>query len=287
MVSVIIPTFRDWDRLQRCIDALREQTLESSKFEIIVVNNDPSDSQPLWFSLPENTVLVSESVRGSYAARNRGISAAHGTILAFTDSDCIPTPNWLETALRHFTSTYQIHRVCGPVELLFTGQKLTPAETYERVKGFAQERNATRGTAVTANMFAKRSVFDRVGIFPSSFLSGGDIEWGRLAQAHGFGIEFEPEAIVLHPARNRLKQLSDKSRRVATKDYRALRSGAPGKRYLSLFWTLRPRLKAFPQYLRKSESSRDAILAFCVGWWLSVVRVHEVLRLIRGNSKYS
>lgn len=45
-VSVIIPTYHDWDRLKKCIEALKIQTYPSDLFEVIIVNNDPADKAP-------------------------------------------------------------------------------------------------------------------------------------------------------------------------------------------------------------------------------------------------
>jgi len=94
-VSVIIPTYRDWNRLKLCVNALKNQTYPKNRFEAIVVNNDPADPCP-YCPLPDNFVLTTEGKPGSYAARNAGIKIAKGDILAFTDSDCIPYSDWIE-----------------------------------------------------------------------------------------------------------------------------------------------------------------------------------------------
>lgn len=47
-------------------------------------------------------VCVREARPGSYAARNAGLHVARGDVYAFTDADCIPTPDWLTTGLATF-----------------------------------------------------------------------------------------------------------------------------------------------------------------------------------------
>src|SRR5690554_6136694 len=89
-VSVIIPTYHDWERLRLCLDSLNRQTYPKERYEIIVVNNDPEDVVPANFVVPNNFTILEESKPGSYAARNRAIQAAKGEIYAFTDSDCQP-----------------------------------------------------------------------------------------------------------------------------------------------------------------------------------------------------
>src|SRR5690606_25863401 len=95
MFSVIIPVYRDWYRLQLCLNALSHQSFPRDSFEIIVVNNDPMDIAPVDFKLPINAMLLVEAKVGSYAARNAAIAVAQGAVLAFTDSDCIPEQDWL------------------------------------------------------------------------------------------------------------------------------------------------------------------------------------------------
>ncbi len=102
-VSVIIPTYHDWERLGYvCTNALfKKQTYPKDHFEAIIINNAPEDSSPE-FNLPDNFKIISESKPGSYAARNKGVSVARGEIIAFTDSDCIPCPDWIEQGVKFF-----------------------------------------------------------------------------------------------------------------------------------------------------------------------------------------
>ena len=78
----------------KCVGALREQTYPADKTEIVVVDNTPE------FELSERAEMLAparvlhEPLKGSYAARNCGIDNSTGEILAFTDADCIPAPDW-------------------------------------------------------------------------------------------------------------------------------------------------------------------------------------------------
>jgi GT2 family glycosyltransferase len=214
-ISVIIPTYRDWDRLALCLGALADQTYPADRFEIIVANNNPHDSMPEGYSLPANCRVISESKPGSYAARNAALKIAKGEILGFTDSDCIPYTNWISTAVEHFIRHQQCYRIGGSVELFYQSAKLTAAELYESVFAFNQEQYVkVEGTSITANMFARREIFDSIGDFNDELLSGGDYEWGVRALKAGFGIDYVPELVIKHPARHDLKEIADKARRV-------------------------------------------------------------------------
>jgi GT2 family glycosyltransferase len=217
-VSVVIPTYRDWDRLRVCVDALRRQTYPMESFEVIVVDNDPEAVDP-WEPPAPNVTILQEPKRGSYAARNKGITHARGDILAFTDSDCIPETDWIEQAVGLFLAHPDIHRLGGRVELFVRGPT-TPSALYERVFAFQQERFAASGTSVTANMFSRRSVFDAVGMFDDTMESGDDTQWGLRANASGYRLMYAPAAAVRHPARTEIGELTEKVRRVYRGRYR-------------------------------------------------------------------
>jgi GT2 family glycosyltransferase len=212
VVSVIIPTYRDWDRLETCLHALSRQTYPERSIEVIVVDNDGEGTGP--FERPaSNVTVLREAKRGSYTARNTGIMHARGDILAFTDSDCIPGNGWIEQAVELFRARPDIHRLGGRVELFVPGPD-TPSALYERVFAFQQERFAASGTAVTANMFSRRNVFEVVGLFDGSMESGDDTQWGLRAEAAGYRLMYAPDAVVRHPARTDFSELAEKVRRV-------------------------------------------------------------------------
>jgi len=210
-VSVVIPTYHDWKRLQLCIDALSKQSYPSSLFEVIIVNNDLDDEETIF--LPDNFKIITEKRPGSYAARNAALIIAKGEIVAFTDSDCIPDKDWIELAVMRLVSG--ANRVAGKVEFIFKSKNLTPTEVYEKVFGFDQETNYKMGVSVTANMITWRKNFDIVGYFNDSLMSGGDIEWGKRANDLGIKIQYAPEVFVKHPARDNLASILKKRRRVA------------------------------------------------------------------------
>ncbi len=215
-VSVIIPTYRCWDDLIKCLVALENQSYPKHCYEVIVINNDPSD--PPKVSLG-NVILDTEAAPGSYAARNKGLRVARGSVIAFTDSDCIPHPDWLREAVGLLQSSSEV-RIAGKIVVTSDTEKLSAVEAYQKALSFNQEKNASRGRSVTANMICKREVFERVGIFDTNLLSGGDWDWSRRASEAGIGIVFGAYVIVYHPARSSWHQLLKKSRRINSTENR-------------------------------------------------------------------
>ncbi|NIC04154.1 glycosyltransferase family 2 protein [Billgrantia bachuensis] len=214
-VSIVLPTYRDWDALRSCLNALADQTLPAQEFEILVVEN-AGESQPRDLALPGNARLLHEPGPGSYAARNRGIAEARGEVLAFIDADCIAAPGWLQAGLECLQANPDAGLVAGNIELSYATSRLTPAECFEKAFAFRQRQNVADGVSVTANLFVRHEVFDEVGAFDFGLMSGGDFEWTRRATSQGHRLVYCEKAVVRHPARSSLSALAGKARRVTS-----------------------------------------------------------------------
>jgi len=238
-VSIIIPAYRDWIRLSLCLDSLTKQSWPQDQFEVIVVNNKPDDRAPEGFQLAENTVLIDETKSGSYAARNAALKISRGSIVGFTDSDCIVDKDWISNAVEIFENHPEIARIGGAINIFFKGNMPTVVELHDKIFAFPQEAYVKSGNAVTGNMFSRKMVFDRIGLFDDTLLSGGDHQWGMLAQQNGFPIIYGPNVQVNHPARDSLKELVIKEKRIGLgqanfKDANRLSSWAAFKQTLDL-----------------------------------------------------
>jgi len=214
-VSVIIPVYNDLDRLTLCLDALAEQTWPAASLEIIVCDNG-SDSPiaPALVRWP-NVRTVFQAQPGSYVARNTALEVAKGDYYAFTDSDCIPEPDWVAEGVAALRRNPKIGFLGGQVRI-FAEDPDRPrlAEQYELVCAFDQERYAGLGFSVTANLFVRAKVMREVGAFDPTLRSSGDHEWGRKATREGHVGAYCAGAVVRHPARKTLAALRKKARRV-------------------------------------------------------------------------
>ncbi|MCJ8164428.1 glycosyltransferase [Pontibacter sp. E15-1] len=213
-VSVIIPTYHDWARLSLCINALNNQTYPNDKYEVIMINNDPRDEAPAGYTLPANFKLISEGKPGSYAARNAGLALAKGELIGFTDSDCIPHPTWIENAVSMF-GTGEVDRIAGKIELIYKDvNDKTWVELYESIYSFNQKKAvAVLKASVTANLFSRKALFDKVGGFDASKKSGEDIGWNRRANAAGFNLVYGDKVVINHPARSTFKEFRNQKLR--------------------------------------------------------------------------
>ena len=216
-VSVIIPVYDDFQQLKKCLHALEDQTYPKGSYEVVVVDNGSSESiEPVVAGFGQ-ALAVREGRIGSYAARNKGLSLARGEVIAFTDSDCIPEPDWIEGGVARLRGTVGCGLVAGKVETFFEDPlRPTAVELYESATAFPQRRYVElRKYGATANLFTFKSVFEDVGPFDEGLRSGGDYEWGRRVHSSGYGQVYADDVRVWHPARRSFGQLRGKIVRVA------------------------------------------------------------------------
>jgi len=227
---------------------------------------------------------VHEQRVGSYAARNSGLKVARGQVIAFTDADCLPAPDWIEKGVAHLKREGCM-MVAGRIEI-FPRSSLNPnsVELYETRVALAQREFVKKyGFGATANLFVYKHVFERVGCFLADLKSGGDLEWCRRLNKHGLRIEYSEDIRVKHPARSSLSQLYSKIVRVAggLHDLRRVKGSA----YLEFDhrWTaeLLPPVKGLARMLREPSlrRTRDRLKVCAVLIFVRYVQAFEKLRL--------
>jgi GT2 family glycosyltransferase len=231
-VSVIVPHYRDPEALSVCLDKLGQQSFPSDDFEIVVADNGTPERDTLRSAVRGRARIVTVDERGAGPARNGGVAAAKGRILAFTDSDCQPEPGWLAAGVAAL-SRYDF--VGGRVTVLVKDPlSLTPTEAFERVFAFDFKTYITRkGFTGSGNLFCSKSVFERVGGFRTGVSE--DVDWSHRAREAGFHLGYEPKAVVGHPARRTWPELLGKWQRVNEEMYR-LSVAKPGG---ALSWLLK------------------------------------------------
>lgn len=283
-VTVIVPFYGvELLRLQRLLDSLARQDYPGA-VELVVVDNN---EEPQIKATAVHGRLLHEPGPGSYVARNAGLKVATGAVIAFTDSDCVCTPQWLSRGVAELLSDPAIGVVGGGVEPLAAGSN-GPSLT-ERYDAFFHMRQAhyvtNMGFAATANCFVRRALFDKLGPFDTRFRSGGDKAWCGTVLAAGYSVAYCPEAAVLHDARQ-LDGLVVKSRRLAGQEWSRARAAGGGLRS-----ALRSDLEIYSMRVRRLVDTRepatlpDRVAFGALSLMLETVRVVELLRIrVTGGS---
>ena len=215
-VSIIIPYYGDSiNQLFKCVLAIEKQSYPGDRIEVLIIDNNKSQKINRQFASSKCVRIIHEPQIGSYAARNKGIEAASGEVLAFTDSDCLPGQEWLENGLIALANNPDTNVVGG--RIIFTFRDDAEPNLFELIDSTIHLRQVdyvkTMNYAATANLFARRSTFLEFGEFDSHYRSGGDREWGDRLKGNGVLFLYAPEAIVYHPARTTIRSLINKNRR--------------------------------------------------------------------------
>lgn len=222
-VSVIIPVYNDRVRLKLCLEALSAQSYPHSRYEIVVVDNNSTEDIESIVGEYSNAVYAAELQVGSYAARNKGLSIARGTVLAFTDSDCIPASDWIKKGVERVLDIEDCGLVAGRIDFYFQRPgKPTIAEVYDSLNFLKQQQYVeVEHYGATANLFTLRSVFDAVGLFDEQLKSGGDRAWGKKVFAAGYRQVYAEDVCISHPARQSIQDLKKKLVRVVEGQYKS------------------------------------------------------------------
>ena len=213
--AIIIPHYNDVRRLRLCLAALAPQVAAHPVELVVVDNGSTEDIAPVAAEFPWARILY-EPEKGAAPARNTGVAQTTAPWLLFTDADCIPATNWVETALMlgGWPGT-----IGGQVALFDeTPPPRSGAEAFETVFAFPQRTYIERKHySVTANLLTTRGVFDDVGPFNGRVVE--DWDWCDRAWKKGYPIRYEDGLRVCHPTRNDWEALCRKWRRTMTENF--------------------------------------------------------------------
>jgi len=251
-VSIIIPHYNDVDALHICVASLNRQTWPATGMEIIVADNNSACGLDAVADAAPGCLVVHAPIQGAGPARNAGVDASRGSILAFIDSDCNPRPDWVENGVRALAS-YDF--AGGLVETSVRNPaRPTPVEAWETVFGFDFERYIlVEGYTGSGNMWVWRRVFDAVGGFRAGVSE--DMDWCYRATQAGYRLGYEPGAVVSHSARASWRDLLHRWRRVIA-EHRSLSRQKPLSHLRWFMRTLAMPLSIAPHLIRVLRSKR-------------------------------
>jgi glycosyltransferase involved in cell wall biosynthesis len=195
-ISVIVPSYNSEKTIAACLQALTAQTA-AAWFEIILVDSSNDRTPEIvrerfprvrFFHLKEKTAPG--------LARNHGIARARGEILAFTDSDCIAAPDWLETIRAAHAGAYPV--IGGGVRNAFPRHPISIAEFFLEFREFSVHSPRREIDILpTNNLSVRRAIFERFGVF-SDLRASEDAVFIHQLRRHGVKVLFEPRICIRH-----------------------------------------------------------------------------------------
>lgn len=198
-VSVVVASHGRHLRLRWLLNALQEQTLARARWEVVVVHDyDPATAErvicghPLHATRGLRQIAILPGAGSPALQRNLGWRAARGELIAFTDDDCRPEPDWLTGLLAGAA------RAPGAVV-----QGATRPDPWEEAVLVAphvrtMQIDPVGPYAQTCNILYPRQLLERLEGFDERAIAGEDVDLSLRARAAGIGISAAPEALVNH-----------------------------------------------------------------------------------------
>jgi glycosyltransferase involved in cell wall biosynthesis len=193
-VSVIVPTFERRELLELLLQSLAAQTYPAERMEVLVVDNSSRDGTREMVAVAARNAPYAlryflQNNRGPALSRQHGLEAASGAIVAFTDSDCVASPGWIEAGVSAF----------GPGVGLVQGRTIPNPEQPRRFLERTIEITHEGPLYETCNVFYRRAAALEAGGFSGRFeFHGEDTELAWAVKRAGHGSVFEQRALIYH-----------------------------------------------------------------------------------------
>ena len=213
-IGVVLCTYGRPENLAQCLHGLERQTRWPEEVLVVVRDTDHAPQAYLRRRTPEALPLrlVALPQPGLIAARARGLTAATADILALTDDDAVPRPDWIERILAHFAADPRLGGLGGRDQCYTAG--LPQPATADRVgkllwtgkhvgnhhlgRGPAREVDILKG----ANMSYRRQALPASGVDPRLRGSGSqaceDMALSRSVANGGWTLRYDPAVLVDH-----------------------------------------------------------------------------------------
>ena len=212
--TVVVCTRHRPKQLSICLSAVLRQC--HPQFDVLVVDNSPSDPQTAEVAESQGVRRVAEPRCGLSYARNRGAREATGDIVVYIDDDAVPEPGWLQGLSTEFRDSRVFGvvgrilpmnadsegtRICAAMGLIDGGPERRVidgdlADWFERLRD---------GIGIGANMAIRRAAFS---VWPGfdphlglgAILKGGEEDYAFISLIkRGYRIVYTPSAMVRHP----------------------------------------------------------------------------------------
>jgi glycosyltransferase involved in cell wall biosynthesis len=204
-LTIIIPTYNRLPILQKCLQALEQQTIPPnshiSDYEIILVDDGSTDNTLDWLEsnisqLPHVRWLQQQH-QGPAAARNLGIQAAKGDTIIFIDSDLVVTDTFLQS---HATALQQAEKKLGHSRVFTYGAVINTCNFENPTSEPYKITDFSAAYFATGNVAIAKTWLEQVGLFDTGFSLYGweDLELGVRLKQLGLKLIKCPEAVGYH-----------------------------------------------------------------------------------------
>lgn len=208
LVSVIVPTYNRAWILAEAVDSVLNQ--EYTDFELIVVDDGSTDETPqLLAAYGDDLTVIRQPNRGVSAARNAGIRAAAGELIAFLDSD----DHWLGEKLSRQVDYFSHHpdmSICQTEEIwMRQGARVNPRRKHRKRAGMIFQHCLPLCLISPSAVMMRRPLFDRIGLFDETLPACEDYDlWLRVACEYPVGLIDQPLIVKRGGHRDQLSRMA-------------------------------------------------------------------------------
>ncbi|MCB0278416.1 MAG: glycosyltransferase, partial [Calditrichaeota bacterium] len=215
-LSIIIPSYNRLDELIELLPTLEKQTLDPSRFEVIIVDDGSTDNSESFVEDYIKTTRLKISFykqqnQGPGKARNLGMEHASGDFYIFLDSDVILPNHWAEAVYNQINAE-QLDAFGGPDKAHHSFSALLKAIDYSMTSFITtgglrgkKGKKLAKFFPRSFNMGLSKAIYDKIGGF-GNLRHGQDIEYSNRIIKSGAKVGFIADAYVYHKRRTSLKK---------------------------------------------------------------------------------
>ena len=213
-VTVVIPAYRRAEMVARSVASVRAQRYPEKLLEIVVVDDASCDDGETAAAAGGARVVALGRNGGPAAAREAGVRASRSELVAFLDTDCVASPEWLLGLVLQLAdpavsaAACRVETVAGADEISAFESVRSPLDM-GTVFGDLDPRGP-RFFCPTADIVVKRSDFERCGGFSTELRVGEDVDMCLRLMAAGGRIRYLPEALVTHEPPRRARDIANR-----------------------------------------------------------------------------
>lgn len=205
--TIVVAAYNEAPTVAACVASLLAMSHSNLAVEIVVVDNGSTDGTPdILARFGDSIRVLVERTRGAAAARNCGIRAARGPIVAFADADCVVEPDWLTHLIAPLAD-----RTVG-----IAGGTILSLAGANRIARFGDVIHDHRDAierqehpyVISMNWASRREVLIEAGLFDEALLRGQDVDLSWRIRQAGYRLVYAPEAVLRHHNQHTLRGLA-------------------------------------------------------------------------------